>query len=136
MSELNAKVQITNDERLVYIKSEADKVIADLKARIAQLEDDNALLSKNNAELRSKNEGLLYALADAETDLAMATRWRKCSEELPPEDMEGEDFIVSNGFYSVICEWRGYWNNEPFMGDKNCDTVKYWTFAPKAPEEE
>lgn len=52
--------------------------VAKLKERIAELE-------KENAELRSKNEGLLYALADADTDLAMATRWRKVSEELPEE---------------------------------------------------
>ena len=86
------------------------------------------------AELKAENESLKYSVATLETDIAMSQRWRKCSEELPTEDMEGEDFIVSNGFYYVICEWRGYWNNEPFMGDKNCDTVKYWTFAPKAPE--
>jgi hypothetical protein len=52
-----------------------------LKERIAELE-------KENAELRSKNEGLLYALADAETDLAMLQRWRKFSEEKPDEKME------------------------------------------------
>lgn len=100
-----------------------------LKERIAELE-------KENSELRSKNEWLLYALADAETDLAESQRWRKFSEEKPSEEMEGEDFLVSNGYYSVVCEWRGYWNNDPFCGNKNCDVVKYWKPLPSAPKEE
>lgn len=99
-----------------------------LKERIAELE-------KENGELRSKNEGLLYALADAETDLAMSHRWRKFSEEKPSEEMEGEDFLVSNGYYSVVCEWRGYWNNYPFCGDRHCDVVKYWIPLPAEPKE-
>jgi hypothetical protein len=63
-------------------------------------------------------------------------RWRKFPDEKPSEKMEGEDFLVSNGYYSVVCEWRGYWNNEPFCGDKNCDDVKYWMPLPSAPKEE
>lgn len=114
---------------LHHLHPSHDDELSRLKARIAELE-------KENAELRSKNEGLLYALADAETDLAMLQRWRKFSEEKPDEKMEGEDFLVSNGYYSVVCEWRGYWNNEPFCGDKNCDEVKYWKPLTKAPKEE
>lgn len=103
----------------MYAKAEVDKAIAELKDKLRHYQMMAAIIKADKEELEQ---------------LRNATRWRKCSEELPSEDMEGEDFIVSNGFYSVICEWRGYWNNEPFMGDKNCDTVKYWTFAPKAPE--
>ena len=62
-------------------------------------------------------------------------RWRKFPEEKPSEELEGEDFLVSNGYYSVVCEWRGYWNNEPFCGDKNCDVVKFWMPLPSAPKE-
>lgn len=51
-----------------------DDELSRLKARIAELE-------KENGELRSKNEGLLYALADAETDVAMSQRWRKYSHD-------------------------------------------------------
>jgi hypothetical protein len=69
-------------------------------------------------------------------ELEEERRWRKFSEEKPNEKMEGKDFIVSNGFYSVVCEWRGYWNNEPFCGDKNYDEVKYWMPLPSAPKEE
>lgn len=80
-----------------------------LKQRIAELE-------KENAELKEER------------------RWRKFPDEKPSEEMEGMDFLVSNGYYSVVCEWRGYWNNDPFCGDKNCDVVKYWT--PQPPKEE
>lgn len=111
------------------------------QARITELErmdtEHTVQIAKMNgyiSTLEKENESLKYSVATLDTDLAMSQRWHKCSEELPPKDLEGEDFIVSNGFYSVICEWRGYWNNEPFMGDKNCDRVKYYMQAPKAPE--
>lgn len=69
------------------------------------------------------------------TNRELAKRWRKVSEENPSEEMEGEDFLVSNGYYSVVCEWRGYWDNDPFCGDKNCDVVKFWMPLPLAPKE-
>lgn len=69
-------------------------------------------------------------------ELEESQRWRKFSEEKPTEEMEGEDFIVSNGYYSVVCEWRGYWNNEPFCGDKNCDEVVWWIPLPSATKED
>jgi HSP90 family molecular chaperone len=92
-------------------------------------------VKKTAAQVEKENESLKYSVASLETDLAMSRRWRKCIDEMPNEKMEGEDFIVSNGFYSVVCEWRGYWNNEPFCGDKNCDEVKYWMPLPSAPKE-
>ena len=51
--------------------------VVKLKERIAELEAENA-------ELKRKNEGLLYALADVETDFEMSTRWRSFKDE-PPE---------------------------------------------------
>lgn len=77
-------------------------------------------------------EQLLIEIVELKED----RRWRKFSEEKPSEEMEGEDFLVSNGYYSVVCEWRGYWNNEPFCGSKSCDVVKYWMPLPSAPKEE
>lgn len=68
-------------------------------------------------------------------ELEEERRWRKFPDEKPTEEMEDEDFLVSNGYYSVVCEWRGYWNNEPFCGDKNCDDVKYWKPLTQAPKE-
>jgi len=51
--------------------------------------------------------------------------------------MEGMDFIVSNGFFHrEISEWRGYWNNDPFCGDRHCDEVKYWKPLTQAPKED
>lgn len=85
-------------------------------------------------ELEAENESLKYSVATLDTDLAMMKRWRKFPDEKPNEEMEGEDFLVSNGYYSVVCEWRGYWNNEPFCGDRHCDEVKYWMPKPKDPE--
>lgn len=85
-------------------------------------------------ELEAENESLKYSVATLDTDIAMMKRWRKFQEEKPSEELEGEDFLVSNGYYQVVCEWRGYWNNEPFCGDKNCDVVKFW--MPLPPMEE
>lgn len=123
-----------------YDADEVDAAIEELKARIAQLEDDNALLRKNNAELRSKNEGLLYALADAETDLAMATRWRNVSEELP-EEYTDVLFVDSDGTYYLgdmmliptdgIKLAEQYWSGR---GEPRCNNPKYWLPLPKAPE--
>ena len=63
-------------------------------------------------------------------------RWRKFPDEKPSEEMEGMDFIVSNGFFHrEISEWRGYWNNDPFCGDRHCDVVKYWRPLPLEPKE-
>ena len=118
---------------LAYDADEADKVISDLKARVAQLEDDNALLRKNNAELRSKNEGLLYALADAETDLAMSQRWRKYSEE-KPEDEE-RVLVVQNGEVRIVQYSRidGVFHTLNFKLPKH--SIDWWMPLPKAPED-
>ena len=97
--------------------AELEQNLSEIQSQKMQLEDDVALLRRNNAELKE------------------AQRWRKFSEEKPTEKMEGVDFIVSNGYYSVVCEWRGYWNNDPFCGDKNCDVVKYWKPLTQAPKE-
>lgn len=48
MSELYAKIQITNDTRLVYLKSEADKVIAEKDKEIAELKQEIEQLKKEN----------------------------------------------------------------------------------------
>ena len=117
----------------VYIKSEADKVISGLKARIAQLEDDNALLRKNNAELRFKNEGLLYALADEETGAAMVTRWRKYSEE-KPEDEECVLVVIEGKVEKVrYRKFDGSFHNTLFSLLNH--SVKWWLPLPKSPED-
>jgi len=99
----------------VYLKDEADKVIADLE------------------ESHKKEVGQLLMEI---VELKEERRWRKFPDEKPTEEMEGMDFIVSNGFFHrEISEWRGYWNNDPFCGDRHCDEVKYWRPLPLEPKE-
>ena len=100
----------------VYPKSEADKAIADLE------------------ESHKKEVGqLLIEIAELKEE----RRWRKFPDEKPTEEMDGMDFIVSNGFFHrEISEWRGYWNNDPFCGDRLCDEVKYWRPLPVEPKED
>lgn len=118
------------------------------QVQVKELTKENLRLERERVEQNSiietcANELEELRLHEVEWDLAKARiaeleeerRWRKFSEEKPEEEMEGEDFLVSNGYYSVVCEWRGYWNNEPFCGDKNCDEVKYWKPLPSAPKE-
>lgn len=100
-----------------------DDELTRLKARIAELE---RMDTEHTLQIEKMN-GYIHHLEEER-------RWRKFPEEKPSEEMEGEDFLVSNGYYSVVCEWRGYWNNEPFCGDKNCDVVKFW--MPLPPREE
>lgn len=106
----------------LYKKIAADEYKR-LKARIAELE---RMDTEHTLQIAKMN-GYINHLEEER-------RWRKFSDEKPSEEMEGVDFLVSNGYYSVVCEWRGYWNNEPFCGDKNCDVVKFW--MPLPPREE
>jgi hypothetical protein len=101
------------------VKMQEDDVISGLKAEIALLQ---AMFEECNKQI---------------VELKEERRWRRVSEEKPTEEMEGMDFIVSNGFFHrEISEWRGYWNNDPFCDDKNCDVVKFWMPLPPAPRED
>ena len=87
--------------------------------------------------LKSEADKVFAAKDKAISELKEAQRWRKFPDEKPTEEMEGMDFIVSNGFFHrEISEWRGYWNNDPFCGDRHCDEVKYWRPLPAEPKEE
>ena len=108
---------------LHHLHTSHDDEMTRLKARIAELE---RMDTEHTLQIAKMN-GYMHHLEEER-------RWRKYPEEKPSEEMEGEDFLVSNGYYSVVCEWRGYWNNEPFCGDKNCDVVKFW--MPLPPREE
>lgn len=68
--------------------------------------------------------------------MATEDRWHDFAKEKPSEDMEGRNFIVSNGFSDTLSMWcGGYWENEPFMGNKLCDEVVRWK-GYLTPEEE
>lgn len=115
----DARLELSEDGKVsctkLYIKSEVDEVIADLE------------------ESHKKEVGQLLMEI---VGLKEERRWRKFPDEKPTEEMEGMDFIVSNGFFHrEISEWRGYWNNDPFCGDRHCDEVKYWMPLPSAPKE-
>ena len=111
--------------------AELEKLNHDLCERVTE-NDEIRLHWEEIEQTRAENERMKVRIAELEEE----HRWRKFPDEKPSEEMEGEDFIVSNGYYSVVCEWRGYWNNEPFCGDKNCDVVKYWKPLTQAPKEE
>lgn len=116
----DARLELSEDGKVsctkLYIKSEVDEVIADLE------------------ESHKKEVGQLLMEI---VGLKEERRWRKFPDEKPTEEMEGMDFIVSNGFFHrEISEWRGYWNNDPFCGDRHCDEVKYWRPLPLEPKEE
>ena len=120
--------------------TELETRISSIHSEKMQLEDDNALLRQNNAELRkenaelrSKNEGLLYALADAETDLDMATRWRKCSEELPSE--EGYYLICGSSGFRTADKWTYCKDRQKMDFSFYSYGVKYWMPLPSAPKE-
>lgn len=68
--------------------------------------------------------------------MATEDRWHDFAKEKPSEDMEGRNFIVSNGYSDTLSMWcGGYWENEPFMGNKLCDEVVRWK-GYLTPEEE
>lgn len=79
MSELKAKRHIDEDTGIVfsfYSKSEADAVIAELEKNLSeiqsqkmQLEDDVALLRRNNTELKKERDWLAKDRAQAYDDL-------------------------------------------------------------------
>lgn len=118
------KVLQGRSNKLFYSKSEVDNVIAELETRLSaiqsdkmQLEDDNALLRRNNAELRE------------------ATRWRKCSEDLPKD---GETVLVllgrtpkTRGFFLTSLYVAGGWT---YGEDPQGCKPTHWFRIPKEPE--
>ena len=115
----------TDGPKPLYKKITADEYER-MTARIAELERMDA---EHTLQIAKMN-GYIHHLEEGQ-------RWRKYPEEKPSEEMEGMDFIVSNGFFHrEISEWRGYWNNEPFCGDRHCDVVKYWMPLPPEPKED
>ncbi|WP_173383949.1 hypothetical protein [Fibrobacter succinogenes] len=112
-------------ETRVYIKSEADKVIAELKSDIADLRDDkkltDAILDERNAEIAE--------LKGEIEKLNRMHRLRNASEELPM-DNDNVYVILENGFETTdrYDHDKGHWHYHWY-------TVKYWMPTPSAPEE-
>ena len=114
MSELKAYTLFTTSSlsgQRVYLKSDADKVIADLEES-HKMEVEQFLME-------------IVKLKDER-------RWRKCSEELPEV---GVEVLVTNGTDFGISDWCGdYWNNDPFCGYTLYNVIA-WMPMPKAPED-
>ena len=111
---------------LQHLHPSHDDELLRLKSRIAELE---RMDTEHTVQIAKMNGYISH--------LEEERRWRKFPDEKPTEEMEGMDFIVSNGFFHrEISEWRGYWNNDPFCGDRHCDEVKYWRPLPAEPKEE
>lgn len=138
MSELKAYEGDCILDEEVYLKSEADKVIADLQAKVtlASLADDCSNLCNKRCNYCSAllNERKLIAEKDKKiAELEEAQRWRKYSEEKPSSD----------GYY-IICGSSGFRNSDRFMECKDgrgmdfsfysCG-VKYWMPMPELPNE-
>lgn len=130
LKDKNEEIQKQTDIAWGKVNAMYDE-ISELKARIAQLEDDNALLRKNNDELRKENEDLKNELFTVKTDLEMATRWRKCSEELPAI---GASVLISDGFVRMVgaLMYDYTWNVDEVFYD--VDEYKFWATLPEAPE--
>lgn len=96
MTVLNVQQMGCYDNALVYFKSEADKVIADKDAEIAQLQEMLEERNKQVGELKSDvadlcdDKKLTDAILDERnaeiSELKEASRWRKYSEEKPEDE--------------------------------------------------
>lgn len=126
---------------LAYPQADADNVmdgyeerillccttIKNLRARIKELE--TALATSREEHAHSVQELTRHIEAEK-------PKWISVNDRLPNEEDEGTEFLVTNGVLCVVCEWRGYWNNDPFCGDKVCDEVTHWMPFPPPPTEE
>ena len=138
----------------VYYADDVDRVFAELKARIHELENmphtDNSavieLLENENAQLKESRQAWIARAGVAEENLAKlekelaelreATRWRKCSEELPPKD--GSYMCAyknKNKDDGVSFVDEAVWDGEKWSYKFDFwEDIIYWQFKPKAPE--
>jgi len=134
-----------NEYTEFYMKSEADKVIAELKAQVnahnnrANLWHYNALDEHNaTVALRMENAKLKAKLEDVQksayAELEEERRWRKFPDEKP---RWGEEVIVvddASKQYIVRFSYDMKWISWGNMNTCESKYVKYWMPLPKAPE--
>ena len=114
------------------VKIQEDDVVAELKAENEKLKAQFVPLYEELKRVKDENENLKNNLFVVETDIAMAARWRKVSEELPQNSQdvwaydsrsksillleyeksdEGEGFIVfpyKHDFLQNITQWMPF----------------------------
>ena len=115
----------------VYYADDVDGVIEKFKARISELENENAQLKESRQAWIARAGVAEENLAKLEKELAElreATRWRKVSEELPTDETE-VPVILSN-------DWRttDYYEKDKGQWHYHGSYVAYWFNVPKEPE--
>lgn len=122
--------QLSNEMRPYYLKSEADKFIADLEES-HKMEVEQLLMEVVRLKDRVRDYVVLiqdYQQKLAETEESL--RWRKACEELPTDETEvlvilDNDWRTTDYFDKDKGRWHYHWN-----------TVAYWFPTPKEPEED
>ena len=140
---------------LVYLKSEADKVIAEKDKEIAELKALNHELCERvteNHEIRLHWEEIEQTSAENErikariAELEEERRWRKCSEGLP---LEKQRVLFLARYKNNVREWIGdfrhnygmedfavFYTSAPGWGcEFLIDEVIGWIPLPSAPKE-
>ncbi len=72
--ELNEKIQITNDPRMVYLKSDVDEAIAELKVRNVMFHDEAKYYKAENEQLKAKLESVQASAYADSVDAGMRER--------------------------------------------------------------
>ena len=98
--------------------AELEQNLSEIQSQKMQLEDDVALLRRNNAELKE------------------AQRWRKCSEELPED---GAEVLATDGEGIWLCYKTTMPDGLPWFqpdGLPHIEGVTHWRPKPSAPKED
>ena len=126
----NERLERERVEQNAIIETCANE-LEELRKHELQWDLDKAKIKELNAE----NESLKYSVATLETDLAMATRWRKFPEEKPKWGTEvlirDKDGTISQVRFSFDFKWISW----GCMQTCESDCVKYWMPLPKTPED-
>ena len=121
------------------VKMQEDDVVAELKAENEKLKAQFVPLYEELKRVKDENENLKNNLFVVETDIAMAARWRKVSEELP---QNGQDVWAydSRSKSILLLEYEKSDEGEgfivfPYMHDFLQNITQWMPFEkPKAPE--
>lgn len=153
-----------NEYTEFYMKSEADNVIADLEHQLQaaneQVENlinsaSSIMLSQDKvndnkckeiAELKDRihklenmphtdNSAVIELLENQNAELREATRWRKCSEQMPED---GSDVLATDGEEIWLCYKTTMPDGLPWFqpnGQPHIEGVTHWMPLPSAPNE-